>query len=438
NINGCELMNNKKQDNWYKLDNAAKIYPAIIGKKDSGVFRVSANLNNFIIPDILGQALIDLKHRFPSMYVKLKKGLFWYYFEKNERIPIVKKETPYINELIDVSKNNNYLFTLFYYNNRISLECFHSLCDGYGAIEFLKAIVFRYLELLGNKINSEDKVLTINQKVMEEEIEDSFKKNFTSKVIKHNKVDKAYHIRDIHFPHYYNTGIISGKINTNKLLFLARKSNATITEYLAALLTYSVYESYRNDNFKKKVKPINISIPVNMRRFFNSKTLRNFSLFFYTSVDINKRNLKFNDILNKVKKNFKKEIDKDKLQSNLNSNVGAEKNFFMKITPLFLKNILLRIASNILGNSLSTMTLSNLGNIDIPKSMKNYIKDMKIILGSNYSQTNNVGVISCNEITTISFSRTIFDTCIEQTFFRFLAKEGLSVEIESNMIENYL
>lgn len=431
-------MNDKKQDNWYKLDNAAKIYPAIIGKRDSGVFRVSMNLNNYIVPDILGQALIDLKHRFPSMYVKLKKGLFWYYFENNEKMPVVKKETPYINELIDVSKNNNYLFNVFYYNNRISLECFHSLCDGYGAVEFLKAIVFRYLELLGNKMNSEEKVLTVNQEVIEEETEDSFKKNFTSKVVKYDKVDKAYHIRDIHFPHYYNTGIINGKIKTNELLVLVRKNNATMTEYLAALLTYSVYEAYRSENFNKKNKPINISVPVNMRKFYNSKTLRNFSLFFYTSVDINKKDLTFNDILNKIKEDFKREINKDKLQSNLNSNVRAEKNFFMKITPLFLKNIILRMASNILGNSLSTMSLSNIGNIEIPKSMKKHVKDMVFTIGSSYLQTNNVGVISCDGITTISFSRVIYDTCIEQLFFRFLAKEGIKVEIESNMLEIHL
>lgn len=425
---------NSKHNNWYKLDNAAKLYPAIISKIDSGVFRISANLKDVVTPDILSQAVNDLKNRFPSIYVKLKPGFFWYYFENNEKMPIIKEETPYINELIDLSKNNNYRFTVFYYNKRISLECFHSLCDGKGAIEFLKAIVYRYLELLGKKISDEGKVLTVNQIAKKEEIEDSFDKNYTKEVTKYRRVNKAYHIRDIHFLHYYDTGIINGKIKVEELLALARKNKATITEYLSALLTYSIYQAYKTDKILKK-KPINISIPVNLRNFFSSKTLRNFSLFFYTSVSFSEKSLKFNDILKIIKKEFNKEIDKDKLQSNLNSNVAVEKNFFMKVVPLFLKNIALRMASDILGNSLNTMTLSNLGNIDIPESMKLYIKDFDFTLAGGYLQPNHLAVISCNGIITLSFSRTICDTCIEKIFFKFLSKKGINIEIESNMQE---
>jgi hypothetical protein len=110
----------------------------------------------------------------------------------------------------------------------------------------------------------------------------------------------------------------------------------------------------------------------------------------------------------------------------------------MKICPLFIKNIVLRIASNILGNSLNTMTISNLGNIDIPEAMKKYVKDISIVLSGNYSTANNMGVASCNGITVISFARTIYETNIEKIFFNYLTNNGIDVEIESNMLENYL
>lgn len=428
---------NKIYNYWFKLDNAAKIYPAILSKTESNIFRVSAELNDNIKPDILNQAVVDLKKRFPSMYVKLRRGLFWYYLEKNEKMPIVKKESPYINEMIDISKNNNYRFTIFYYNNRISLEWFHSLCDGYGAIEFLKAITYRYLELLGKKMKDENKVLTIKQEETKEEMEDSFDKNYTGKVKRLDKIKKAYHIRDIHFPHYYDTGIIIGKINVEDMLSLARKNNSTITEYLSALLTFSIYEAYKEDKAIKK-RPINLSIPVNMRKFFNSKTLRNFSLFFYTSVDFSKGNISFNDILKIVKEDFNREIDKDKLQSTLNSNVGAEKSIIMRIVPVFIKNIALKIAFNLLGDSLTTMTLSNIGNIDLPLSMKRYVKDFGFNLSSHYTHPNGLAIVSCNGTMSLSFSRKICDTNIEKIFFRHLANEGIKVKIESNMLEYYV
>ncbi len=427
-----------KKDIWYNLDNAAKLYPAIISKKDSCVFRVGVNLKKEVIPGILQKAVINLKPRFPSIYVELKPGLFWYYFDLNEKIPLIKEETPYLNGLIDLPQNNNYYFTVFYFHNRISLECFHSLCDGYGAIEFLNAIVFEYLKLLGHKIYSENKILTVEQQANEEELEDSFQKNFTHKIVKPKPVKKAYYIRDIHFPKYYDKALIIGRIKTEELLALAHKNNATITQYLVALLTYSIYRAYKNDDLNNKKRPINVCIPINLRRFFNSKTLRNFSLFFYTSVCCNKGEMNMDDILNKVKKDFESEVDKDKLQSNLNQNVAYEKGFFMKICPLFIKNIVIRTGANILGNSLNTIILSNLGNIDIPLSMSKHILNYNFNLSGNYSKVNNVGVVSSNGITTISFGRTIYETKIEEIFFTFLSNEGLNVEIESNILEKYV
>jgi hypothetical protein len=423
----------KEQENWYKLDNAAKLYPAIISKKDSGVFRVSIELKDEIIPKKLQQALEDLKPRFPTLYVKLKPGLFWYYFENNDKMPILKKETSIINEYIDLPKNNDYRFTVFYFNNRISLECFHSLCDGFGAMEFLKAIVYRYLELLGNDMSDEKKVITIHQKYKKKEIEDSFEKYYTKKINKYEKVNKAYHIKDIHFPGYSSVAVINGKIKTEQLIKLAKSNNVTLTQYLATLLAFSINKAYKGDI----KKPINVCIPINIRKFFDSKTLRNFSLFFYTSIDFSMK-LSFDDILKKMKEDFNREIDIERLQSNINYNVSKEKNIFMKICPLFLKNIVLRIASNILGNSLNTMTISNLGNIDIPESMKKYVKNIAVVLSGNYSTANNMGVASCNGTTVISYARTIYETSIEKIFFNYLTSKGIDIEIESNMLENYL
>jgi hypothetical protein len=427
------MKNLNEDDDWYKLDNAAKLYPAIIGKKNSCVFRTSMELNKRIVPSCLQQAIIDLKPRFPSMYVKLKPGIFWYYFEKNDKDPILKEETPIMNEYIDLANNNDYRFTVFYFNNRISLECFHSLCDGFGALEFLKAIVYRYLELVGNEMTTEKKVISIHQKYKKEEIEDSFEKNYTKTIKKYKSVPKGYHINDIHFPGYSDVAIISGKIKTTQLLKLAHDNNATITQYLASILTLSIYKAYKDD----VTKPINICITMNIRKIFNSKTLRNFSLFFYTSVDF-KEKKKFNDILDKIKNDFEKEIDKEKLQSNINYNVSKEKNVLLQICPLFIKNIALKIASYVFGNSLNTMIISNLGNIDIPSSMQKHIKNASLNFSGNYSTSNNMGIASCNGTTVISFSRTIYSSNIEKEFFKFLSEKGIDIEIESNMLESYL
>jgi NRPS condensation-like uncharacterized protein len=424
------------KNKWFKLDNAAKIYPAKIGKKDSCVYRISANMVNEIIPETLEQAVKDCKLRFPSMYVKMKKGLFWYYFEPNEKLPIVKREDPYINQLIDVTKNNDYQFTVFYYRNRISLECFHSLCDGTGAMEFLKAIIFRYLILLGHDINDEGMILKIDEMPKDEEIEDSFKKYYSNSKDKLKKEESAYQIRDLHLPDYSGVGVINGRFKTDELLALAKKEEATLTEYLAALLSYCIWQVYEKDNIAKK--PISICIPVNIRKFFNSKTLRNFSLFFYTSINCKKEELTLNEILSKTKSDFKSEITKEKLQQNLNANVAMERNIAIRFCPLFIKNIIMKIAANVLGDSLNTCTLSNLGNIILPSSMSSFIKDFEFILTCNNLKTNSMSMVSVNGTTTISFSRSIYETKIEKLFFSYLANMGIDAVIDSNYLEEYV
>ena len=133
---------NKK---WFRLDNAAKIYPAFASKKDPATFRVAVVLHENVDKSRLQEALLKTLPNFPSMAVTLRKGLFWHYLDENKREPKVSEEHKMPCSYIELNKNNGYLFQLLFYKKRISLECFHALTDGYGALEFLKAILYNYL-----------------------------------------------------------------------------------------------------------------------------------------------------------------------------------------------------------------------------------------------------------------------------------------------------
>ena len=51
---------------WMRLDNAAKLYPAVRTKNWSNVFRLSATLTELIDPAFLQSALESTIKRFPS------------------------------------------------------------------------------------------------------------------------------------------------------------------------------------------------------------------------------------------------------------------------------------------------------------------------------------------------------------------------------------
>ena len=85
-LKGANMKN--KSVNWYKLDNSAKVYPILISDRYTYVFRLSAILTELIDSEKLYQAITESKKRFPSFFVKLKRGFFWYYFEENLRNPV--------------------------------------------------------------------------------------------------------------------------------------------------------------------------------------------------------------------------------------------------------------------------------------------------------------------------------------------------------------
>lgn len=419
---------------WYRLDNIAKIYPIVTSTKSSNVFRIAVNLKHDIMPPVLQQAAIDCKLRFPTFYVKLKKGLFWYYYEANEKAPIVKLESPLICSTIDSHNNNGYFFTFFYYKNRISLEVFHGICDGSGALEFLKAVAYHYLELLGFSMESENLVFTLDQTTQQAETEDSYVKNYIPAVKKGSRSVRAYRPLGTHF-RQNGIGVINGKVKTESLKKLAKKHNATITQYLAALVTYCLILT--GDMERLSHMPVNICIPVDMRNFYLSKTLRNFFLIFNTSIQCTDKKMCFEEILAKIKDQFASELNIEKLQETLNANVSLEKNIALKYCPLIIKWALIKLVDIISGGRQTTMTMSNLGIIELPASMKAFVDNFEFNFDVGNHFAHNLSILSCNGKTTIGFSRCICETELEMTFFSYLSSQGLEVEIQSNLRENY-
>lgn len=80
------------QPDWFRLDNAGILFPGQNTSKWSNIFRVTFELKEEIDPETLKQALINIMPRFPAFNVRMRKGLFWYYLEKNPRTPTVRPD----------------------------------------------------------------------------------------------------------------------------------------------------------------------------------------------------------------------------------------------------------------------------------------------------------------------------------------------------------
>ena len=420
----------EKTPDWLKLDNAGTIYPSTLSRKYAAMFRVTMSLNDKIDCDILQIALNNVINRFPSFKYKLKQGLFWCYFKRINENPLIEKD--YNNPMLRIKFKNhrNYLFRVRYYENRISVEFFHALTDGTGAIKFLSTLVGEYIKLKYKiNITYNNYVLNPKDKVTNDEYNDDFKKYARG-------IGKLLHEKPAY--HYKGTlinddelNVITGIINIDDLKKITKKYNCTITCLIASLHILAIQELYNMDS-KKNNKQIKVSIPVNLRNYYESKTMRNFSSYINVGIDTKYGNYSFEEIIKIVKNNMELNLTEKVLNAKISANVKIARNYFIRLLPMFIKKHIMSFTEKMMGDRYCSNTLSNLGNIILPKEVEKYVLEMGVAIGKSRGKPASSAMLGYNGNLYITITRKIKEAEFERILFTTLVEMGVPVLIESN------
>lgn len=402
----------------FEIDHSAKFYPIMSTKKAQSLFRIYAIMNETVDKDKLQIALNDVLPRFEAYKVRLKKGYAWHFFEYNDApCKVFTEET--LLKPINPDDTNGYWFRVSALGNKIVLEIFHALADGNGALAFLKSIVKRYRELLGVEVDDEGTIDWQSQP-HQEETEDSFEKNY--KPISFGQMNLKALAGKV--PHRIK-GTLSkdgyevseGVADSADILKKAKEIGVSFTAYIAGVLAFSIEKTCKN-----KV-PIAVMIPVNLRALYPSKTMRNFVTF----VRVIFAPSSFESVeacAIEAQRQIKVLTAKDKLDAFISTTVKAQRNWILKVVPLFLKTAILRLG-RLFMRSRQTIIFSNLGNVVSPQSMgvERYVLNMNV----SKNNTQNLGAITTNGKTTLAFTRAIKETSLPREFFAELEKHGIGV-----------
>jgi len=408
----------EKEYNWYRLDTTARLYPAILDTRDS-TFRLTMELDEEVDPGILQRALEKTLPRFPTFEVKLKEGLFWYYFEYNENTPPIEPETEFPCSRIYPDKNNEFLFRVLYNKKRISLEVFHSITDGLGGMEFFKTLVFEYLKMKGYPVEGEGLIKMSDEYPKPYETEDSFEKYYDrGKKRKHAGIG-AYHIEGVAYPRG-EQNMLHGVLDVEEILAASRSYGVKLTTFLSAIMIYAIYRDHRLDLGEKK--PVRIMVPVNLRRMFPSGTLRNFISHYLVGV-LFEGEVTFEEVIAQLSEQLKHVATKTEMSAYINSNVDVAKNIIVKFAPLHAKNMGLRAAYKWYGENLYTAIVSNLAVVRLPESMTPYVKSISCATGATDLLPIKMTACTYNGKLDINFIRCIEESDIIKEFFRFITKE---------------
>mgnify|MGYP003158946561 CR=1 FL=1 len=407
---------------WDRLDNTAHLFPVIAGENMSNVYRISVTLTELVQPDILQQALNIVLPKMDGFNLRLRMGVFWYYFEENGKpAPKVREESNFPCRYIQQNQNHSYMFRVTYYKYRINLEVFHVLTDGMGGINFLKELTYQYLRLahpelkekVGDSLNSGT---SLNR-------EDSFLKNYKKSSAKGYQTKKAYLLKGEHLgPGEF--GVMHGYMQVPQLKEVCHRYGCSINEYLVSVYIWSVYT-------EPSASPIRVAVPVNLRPYFNSITTKNFFVMVSAEFHPTKEVYTFAEVLVIVRDNLRRQINREHLEKLFSYNVSNEKLLAARAVPLFLKNIAMKLVytKSALAN---TTTITNIGNIGVDEEYRPYVEMFHAFLAMSKGQHLKGTICSYGSTLVFSFSFDLKDVSVQRGFFRKIAADGIEVELDTN------
>lgn len=422
-------MSNKKRRTirWDKLDNTAHIFPVIAGESMTNVYRISVTLCEEIVPDILQQALDIVLPKFDVFNVRLRMGVFWYYFEENgKKAPRVIEEGLFPCRQIQPNRNQSYLFRVTYYKRRINLEVFHVLTDGMGGVNFLRELTYQYLRL------AHPQLLEVTNDGLSEETslnrEDSFVKNYKQSKASGFKKEKAYILKLEKLPKG-EFGVMHGYMPVSGLKAVSHRYGVSINEYLVACYIWSIYSECLHG--MPSDKPIRVAVPVNLRPFYDSVTTKNFFVMVSAEFMPDKAGYTFEDIVAIVKESLGSQITKEHLEDLFSYSVSNQMNILMRPIPLPIKNLAINAVytKSALAN---TTTITNIGNISIEEAYKPYIEMFHAFIAMSKGQSLKGTICSYGDTLVFTFTSIFSETMVQRAFFRQITRDGVDVSIETN------
>lgn len=418
-------MNNKKL--WYRLNNVGRLYSFIVSPRSTTLFRLSATMTDRISPYYLQEALQATLVRFPFFQVQLKKGFFWYYFEETEMLPKVMEEAYYPCMGLFMKRRGAFPFRVLYFKRKISIEISHSMTDGSGAARFLKELIAQYLKLKESTSFDKDPV---SQKQLEMENEDAFIKYYDKNIpalATHS--DAPYKLPlEIDKKGLYH--ITTGIVKVEDLKQKAKEYHTSLNLFLMAVYITSILTIQQK--MEVAPRPVAINVPVDLRSFFPSKTMRNFFVSVTPTIDPRLGGYDFNEILNELELEMQRFLTPKKLKQRIRYSVGVEKALYLRMIPLPLKNIVAPYLYSTFGEKQYTSGLSNLGIFEVPDEMEPFIERIETYPAPSAGNKVKCVVVSFKNHAYISFGNVSSNRMLEREFFQCLRKFGIAIKIETN------
>ncbi len=408
---------------WYHVDNVANVFLATVNKRDTRSLRISCTLKEPIVPELLQEALNETIIQRPQFHVRIHKGFFWHYIEEAKTSPVVVRENKRVCPLLYDPGNRKQLhFEVSYFNNRINFDMFHALGDGTGAIEFTNILTLNYLK----KLHPELKNAVIHAGASADELsQDSYKQFFGNNKESPNSRKHAYHPRGLKLP-YDQLQFIEVQMPLKAVLKRSKELGVGLTGYITAALTLAFIQDMPSLAINT---PVTINLPVNLRNYYPSDSIRNF----FNNISLSHVTTGTEDLESVAKEMdalLKESLSPEKIKSHMDYYLGLQKNAAARAIPLFLKSPGLKFFAK-LDDMYASAVVSNLGVMKIPDEVAKYVDYY-----SAYCSSKNIFItmFSYKDRLTLGITNPFVNTSVIKDFVRRFSNDGIPVRIYSTEV----
>jgi hypothetical protein len=144
-----------------------------------------------------------------------------------------------------------------------------------------------------------------------------------------------------------------------------------------------------------------------------------------------KENHTFEEVLVSIRDSLHRQITKEHLEDLFSYSVSNQRNLFLRVVPLFLKNIVMRLVYNqsALAN---TTTITNIGIVQVDEAYRPYIESFHAFIAMSKGQELKGTICSYNGTLAFTFSSVFAENSVQGAFFRKVAEDGVDVRVETN------
>ena len=207
----------------------------------------------------------------------------------------------------------------------------------------------------------------------------------------------------------------------NELRARAKAEHTTLTAWFAALFAQTAMQlQSQNVTLDRPWQPVQIMVPIDLRKRFPSTSCRNFSLYALPKLTLDAAKGSFSEIAESMAVQIQAQSSYAGLQSAIATNVALERK--TSALPLWIKCAALRKGFEICGGCSSCITLSNLGQVTFPDPIQREIERLDFLLTPRAHSPYNCGMISVGNTLSLTITRRGPERGFEKIFLQYCAE----------------